>query len=66
MVRLEGLGGAGGGLVEGWRAGGWRAGGVLRYSAVRLVHGQVISDTSGSVCDTLRFAIKVLLEQPCV
>ena len=41
----------------------WLAGCVLQYSAVRTgpigsVRGQVIRDTIGSVCDTLRFVIK--------
>ena len=72
---LEGWRRAGG--LEGWRAGGlaglggwrgWR--GVLRYFAVRIgsigsVRGQVLTDTRGSVCDTLRFAVKLLLKQPC-
>ena len=45
-------------------------GGMLRYSAVRTgsigsVRGHRISDISGSVSDTLRYAIKVLLKQPC-
>ena len=71
---LAGGAGGSGGLEAGWRTGGWekegwRVGGVLRYSAVRIgsigsVRGQVISDTCGSVCDPLRFAIRVLLKQP--
>ena len=66
---LEGLEGWRGWRVGGSEKGGWRVGGVLRFSEVRMgsigsVRGQVISDTSGSVCETLRFAIKILLKQP--
>ena len=55
-------------LGGGWRGAGVAGGGMLRYSAVRTgsigsVRGR-ISDTSGSVSDTLRYAIKVLLKQP--
>ena len=51
-------------------AGGGVSGGVcfaifcVRIGSISSVRGQVISDTNGSVCDTLRFAIKVLLKQP--
>ena len=56
-------------LGGGWRGAGVAGGGMLRYSAVRTgsigsVRGHRISDTSGSVSDTLRYAIKVLLKQP--
>ena len=70
----EGLEGRGwrGGMVEG-RAGrgwGWSGGGWdLRYSAVRAgsvrsIRSFSISDTDGSVGDTQRYAIKVLLKRP--
>ena len=57
-------------LSGGWGGGGVAGGGMLRYSAVRTgpigsVRGHRISDTNGSVSDAPRYAIKVLLKQPC-
>ena len=60
-----------GGGLEGWRArGGWRwrvrfAISVVRTGSVRSILSFKMSDTDGSVGDTQRYAIKVLLKRPC-
>ena len=50
--------------MEGWRGGS----DILRYGLVtglvRSIHAFKISDTDGSVGDTLRYAIKVFLKRP--
>ena len=62
------VGGLAGGEVAGGRwleVGGWlEEAGHVRTGSIGSVRGHRISDTSGSVSDTLRYAIKVLLKQP--